>query len=76
MSPQGVDDETGEPLVQRDDDKPEAVAKRLQTYEQTSKPLRDFYEDLGVLRTFHGTESNVIWPEVKKELQASLRDVV
>ena len=30
----GKDDETGEPLVQRDDDKPESVLRRLQKYEE------------------------------------------
>lgn len=32
----GKDDVTGEPLVQRDDDKPESVRKRLQTYDEVS----------------------------------------
>lgn len=32
----GFDDETGEPLVQREDDKPESVLKRLQKYEMVN----------------------------------------
>jgi len=71
----GFDDETGEALVQREDDTPAAVEKRLQTYENTSKPLRDFYSELGVLRVFQGTESNVIWPEVRKELKGFINVV-
>lgn len=39
----GVDDMTGEPLVQRDDDKEETVKKRLDVYHQQTKPLVDFY---------------------------------
>ena len=40
---EGIDDETGEPLIQRDDDLPETVKKRLDVYHQETKPLVDFY---------------------------------
>uniref|UniRef100_A0A5F5PGT1 GTP:AMP phosphotransferase AK3, mitochondrial n=1 Tax=Equus caballus TaxID=9796 RepID=A0A5F5PGT1_HORSE len=39
----GVDDVTGEPLVQREDDKPETVVKRLKAYEAQTKPVLDYY---------------------------------
>jgi adenylate kinase len=39
----GVDDVTGEPLIQRDDDKEETVRKRLQVYQQQTRPLVDYY---------------------------------
>jgi adenylate kinase len=39
----GVDDVTGEPLVQRDDDKEETVRKRLQVYSDQTRPLVDYY---------------------------------
>ena len=39
----GVDDETGEPLIQRDDDKEETVRKRLEVYHAQTRPLVDFY---------------------------------
>ncbi len=39
----GKDDVTGEPLVQRDDDKEETVAKRLQVYQSQTRPLVDYY---------------------------------
>jgi adenylate kinase len=42
----GIDDETGEPLVQRNDDKKETVAKRLDVYHAQTKPLVGFYKDL------------------------------
>lgn len=42
----GKDDETGEPLVQRDDDKEETVRKRLAIYHQQTKPLVEFYRSL------------------------------
>lgn len=42
----GRDDETGEPLVQRDDDKEETIRQRLQVYHQQTRPLLDFYRRL------------------------------
>jgi adenylate kinase len=38
------DDITGEPLVQRDDDKEETVRKRLQVYQEQTRPLVGYYE--------------------------------
>jgi len=40
---EGKDDVTGEPLIQRDDDKPETVKKRLEVYRQQTRPLVDYY---------------------------------
>ena len=40
---EGIDDETGEPLIQRDDDKPEAIRHRLEVYRKDTAPLIDFY---------------------------------
>ena len=42
---EGVDDITGEPLVQRDDDKEETVKKRLEVYSQQTRPLVDYYSN-------------------------------
>ena len=39
----GVDDVTGEPLIQRDDDKEETVRKRLQVYQSQTRPLVEYY---------------------------------
>jgi adenylate kinase len=39
----GKDDVTGEPLVQRDDDKEETVKKRLDVYSAQTRPLIDYY---------------------------------
>lgn len=38
-----VDDETGEPLIQRDDDKEDTVKKRLEVYSAQTRPLVDYY---------------------------------
>lgn len=42
---EGKDDVTGEPLVQRDDDKEETVRKRLDVYSQQTRPLVDYYRN-------------------------------
>ncbi len=39
----GVDDATGEPLIQREDDKEETVKKRLDVYSAQTRPLVDYY---------------------------------
>ncbi|MGD8241991.1 MAG: adenylate kinase [Desulfobacterales bacterium] len=41
---EGKDDLTGEPLVQRDDDKEETVKKRLDVYHDQTEPLIDYYK--------------------------------
>ena len=40
------DDVTGEPLLQRDDDKEDTVRARLDVYHQQTAPLVDFYQSL------------------------------
>ncbi|BFM20605.1 adenylate kinase [Gilvimarinus japonicus] len=42
----GLDDETSETLVQREDDKEETVRKRLAVYHEQTKPLVEFYKSL------------------------------
>jgi adenylate kinase len=44
---EGKDDETGEALIQRDDDREEIVRKRLEVYHAQTKPLVGFYESWG-----------------------------
>ena len=41
----GVDDDTGEPLTQRDDDKEETIRERLRVYHGETRPLTRFYEE-------------------------------
>ncbi|GAB3277628.1 adenylate kinase [Parahaliea aestuarii] len=43
---EGVDDISGEPLVQRDDDQEETVRRRLQVYQEQTAPLIDFYQGM------------------------------
>ena len=43
---EGVDDVSGEPLIQRDDDTEDTVRHRLSVYESQTRPLVDFYSNL------------------------------
>ena len=52
---EGVCDTCGQPLVLREDDKPETVLKRLKVYHEQTQPLIDFYTKKGVLRSVDGT---------------------
>lgn len=47
----GVCDVSGESLVQRDDDKPEVIRKRLEVYHAQTAPLVAFYQKQGKLKT-------------------------
>ena len=51
---EGVCDQDGSRLIQRDDDKPETIRKRLATYHEQTEPLIDWYEQRGLLRRFDG----------------------
>ena len=46
---EGKDDETGEDLIQRDDDKEDAILNRLEVYEKSTAPLIDYYRAAGLL---------------------------
>jgi adenylate kinase len=50
-------DVDGSPLIQRDDDKPETIRKRLSVYHAQTEPLVDYYEGRDLLRRFDGTRT-------------------
>jgi adenylate kinase len=62
-------DQCGRPLVQRDDDRPEAIRERLEVYHELTEPLKDYYDDRGLLRRFDGTRDKV---EVHDHIRATL----
>lgn len=68
----GFDDVTGEPLVQRDDDTPDTVTRRLKAYQTQTEPVLEYYRSKGVLEIFSGTETNKIWPHVEAFLHRKL----
>jgi adenylate kinase len=47
---EGKDDVTGEPLVQRDDDKEATVRQRLEVYRKQTRPLVDFYRKVSTVK--------------------------
>ena len=65
----GVCDQDGSRLVQRDDDKPETVQKRLAVYHEQTEPLIQWYEERGLLRRFDGTRAP---EEVNSHIRATL----
>lgn len=73
---EGKDDETGEDLVQRPDDKPEAVKKRLEIYQSITQPVIDFYKEKGILTMFEGHTSDEIWPKVIVFLDPLFKHIV
>jgi adenylate kinase len=54
---EGICDEDGSELIQRDDDRPEVVRNRLRVYHEKTAPLIEFYDDQGLLRRIDGTSS-------------------
>ena len=67
----GKDDDTGEDLEQREDDKPESVKKRLEVFQASTEPMLEYYREQGVLREFPGTDSSDIWIQVKNYITSN-----
>lgn len=64
---EGIDDETGEPLIQRDDDKEEAILNRLEVYEKSTAPLIDYYRAENLLVDLDASKSpEEIFEDLKK----------
>jgi adenylate kinase len=64
-----VCDQDGSRLLQRDDDKPETIKKRLATYHEKTEPLIDYYDERGLLRRFDGRR---VANEVHDHVRATL----
>jgi adenylate kinase len=71
---EGLDDVTGEPLIQRADDKEETVRKRLQVYHEQTKPLVSYYSSMQGAHapTYHRIEGTGAVEEVRDRVFASL----
>jgi adenylate kinase len=66
---EGVCDQDGTRLFQRDDDNPDAVKRRLVVYHEQTEPLIDYYEQRGILRRFDGLRTPT---EVHDHIRATL----
>ena len=53
---EGICDRCGNPVVLRDDDKPETVQKRLKVYHEQTQPLIDYYKKQNILKSVDGTQ--------------------
>jgi adenylate kinase len=52
---EGVCDQDGSALIQRDDDKPEVIERRLAVYHDQTEPLIHYYDERGLMRRIDGT---------------------
>jgi adenylate kinase len=66
---EGICDQDGARLIQRDDDSEPTIKRRLEVYHAQTAPLIDYYENTGQLRRFDGTRTP---DEVHRHLRATL----
>ena len=70
---EGRCDVDGSRLIQRDDDKPEVVQKRLEVYHAETEPLVAYYDERGLLRRVDGTRSPTEVHDHVRAVLATLR---
>jgi adenylate kinase len=73
---EGLDDETGEPLVQRDDDAEETVRKRLEIFHEQTSPLIKFYRNMksDVAPRYHRIKGVGSVEDIRETIFASLQN--
>jgi adenylate kinase len=64
-----VCDQDGKPLMRRPDDEPETIKRRLATYHRQTEPLKEYYDERGLLRRFDGTRDKT---DVHDHIRATL----
>ena len=69
---EGICDRCGEKLIIREDDKPEAIKKRLAIYHQETEPLREYYKEKGIYLKINGEQSI---PDVFEEIKNKLKSL-
>lgn len=68
---EGVCDKCGGKLVQREDDQPEAIKKRLEIYHSQTEPLLEFYKEKGIIVDINGEQSiDDVFEEIIEKLSA------
>lgn len=68
---QGKCDSCGGELVQRNDDRGETVVKRLEVYNQQTRPLLQYYEAQGVLFNIEGSRgSGQVFADIQEKLES------
>ena len=66
---EGKDDADGADLIQRDDDQPETIRKRLEVYHAQTAPLIAHYEERGLLHRIDGLNSPA---KVREHVRATI----
>jgi adenylate kinase len=66
---EGVCDQDGSRLIQREDDEEETIRRRLEVYHEQTVPLIDYYDRAGLVRCFDGRRSA---DEVHDHIRATL----
>lgn len=67
---EGVCDNCGGPVVQRNDDKAEVIGNRLNTYDQTTAPLKDYYRGQGKLVELDGNrDTEAVYEDLNRNLR-------
>lgn len=69
---EGICDQDGSRLIQRDDDREETIRHRLEVYHQQTEPLIAYYDRAGLLRRFDGTRSP---DEVHDHIRATIATI-
>jgi len=65
----GVDDVTGEPLIQRKDDNEETLVSRLKSFHAQTSPLANYYQTKGLLRKIDAdTSLSNVWQRIKASM--------
>ncbi len=70
---EGVCDICGGELITRDDDKPDVIAKRLETYHEKTEPLVSYYDERGILKRVDGNRPPDEVADSIRALLATLR---
>lgn len=70
---EGICDQDGSRLIQRDDDEPDTVRSRLDTYHAETEPLIGYYDEQGILRRIDGTRSPTAVHDHIRAVIATLR---
>jgi adenylate kinase len=70
---EGVCDECGGELIQRDDDTEETVKERIRVYHESTEPVVEYYRDAGVLETIDGEGTpEEVWSELRETIDAAV----
>ena len=74
---EGVDDETGEPLIQREDDHEDTVRDRLKVYEEQTSPLVAYYQGKAASSQlqYFSVEGQGTVVEIKEKVLDALRNM-